>query len=432
MPRVQQDPSSTDRRRTDASARGSRASPASTERPWIELGDWPNSPQGRERAGESAKYWSERFRERGVGAAPSRPPGETETVAEYSIRWLEERERRKLSSVGTDRSRFKTHVEPVIGSLPIRKVTRSDVERLVEDLDSRVVANKLSWKTALNVWALVVKLFDDAHKAKALSLRVLDRNPAADVRGPDRGVRKAKVYLYPDEFLRFASSDRVPVSWRRLVTLAIYTGTRASELGALEWDDVDLLRGAIHVHRALTEEGEAKTTKTDAARRFPIEPHLLPLLDSCIARPAVGAVSSGYPTREPRELAPSLSRARGHRPNGVLRHRRDPEGDHAPRLARDELHVAPLRGDDPLKIKQRAGHDDFKTTEGYIREAENLEDNIGEPFPPCPPRCSRLWRRRRSPVEVWLVDRNELSRRIVETQPKYREIVVRRGGLEPP
>ena len=30
-----------------------------------------------------------------------------------------------------------------------------------------------------------------------------------------------------------------------------------------------------------------------------------------------------------------------------------------------------VRGDDPLKIKQRAGHASFSTTEGYIREAEN-------------------------------------------------------------
>ena len=43
-----------------------------------------------------------------------------------------------------------------------------------------------------------------------------------------------------------------------------------------------------------------------------------------------------------------------------------------------------VRGDDPLKIKQRAGHATFSTTEGYIREAENLRDGFGEVFPPLP------------------------------------------------
>ncbi|HEX4448959.1 MAG TPA: hypothetical protein VH044_19595 [Polyangiaceae bacterium] len=39
------------------------------------------------------------------------------------------------------------------------------------------------------------------------------------------------------------------------------------------------------------------------------------------------------------------------------------------------------RGDDPLRIMQRAGHQDFAATQIYIREAENL----GAVFPPCLP-----------------------------------------------
>jgi hypothetical protein len=37
-----------------------------------------------------------------------------------------------------------------------------------------------------------------------------------------------------------------------------------------------------------------------------------------------------------------------------------------------------VRGDDALKIKQRAGHTSFSTTEGYIREAENMRAGFGE------------------------------------------------------
>lgn len=43
-----------------------------------------------------------------------------------------------------------------------------------------------------------------------------------------------------------------------------------------------------------------------------------------------------------------------------------------------------VRGDDALKIKQRAGHASFSTTEGYIREAENLRQGFGDVFPPLP------------------------------------------------
>jgi len=43
-----------------------------------------------------------------------------------------------------------------------------------------------------------------------------------------------------------------------------------------------------------------------------------------------------------------------------------------------------VRGDDPLKIKQRAGHSTLSTTEGLIREAENLRDGFGTLFPALP------------------------------------------------
>ena len=43
-----------------------------------------------------------------------------------------------------------------------------------------------------------------------------------------------------------------------------------------------------------------------------------------------------------------------------------------------------VRGDDPLKIKHRAGHKQFSTTEGYIREAEAVRDGFGVPFPTLP------------------------------------------------
>src|SRR5579864_4228653 len=43
-----------------------------------------------------------------------------------------------------------------------------------------------------------------------------------------------------------------------------------------------------------------------------------------------------------------------------------------------------VRGDDPLKIKQRAGHAAFSTTEVYIREAEAVREGFGEVFPPLP------------------------------------------------
>ena len=43
-----------------------------------------------------------------------------------------------------------------------------------------------------------------------------------------------------------------------------------------------------------------------------------------------------------------------------------------------------MRGDEPLRIMQRAGHADFETTKIYLREAENLSAGFGTVFPRVP------------------------------------------------
>jgi hypothetical protein len=45
-----------------------------------------------------------------------------------------------------------------------------------------------------------------------------------------------------------------------------------------------------------------------------------------------------------------------------------------------------LAGVDGAKMQRRAGHDDIKTTIGYVKTAEDVSGSIGEPFPP-PPAC---------------------------------------------
>jgi integrase len=90
----------------------------------------------------------------------------------------------------------------------------------------------------------------DMVNAKKREFRVRDDNPCRDVRPTDRGPRKAKQYLYPSEFLRFVSCERVPLRWRRAVALAIYTYTRDAELRVLRWTDID--HGIVDITRRST------------------------------------------------------------------------------------------------------------------------------------------------------------------------------------
>jgi integrase len=370
-----------------------RVTSVDKSRPWIELGDWPNSQEGRARAKETAASWSERVRERGVGVVPQARRAARkvatsggETFGAYAERWLNDREARGVASVRSDRSRMKTHVTPEWRSRPMTSIQPRDVEALVERLDGKVRGRMLSWKTALNTWVLVTKLFDDACSSKVLSLRVLAVNPAVEVRGPDRGAFKAKTYLWPSEFMQFVECDEVPLWWRRTVALSVYLFTRAGELEALQWDDVDLEHAIAHIHQAVDRtKGGVKLTKTGVARRLPIEPNLLPLLRVMRAERGTRArvVSIGVEQNLARDLREQLRVARLERADLFASDAaRKPLGFHD--LRATGLTWMAVRGDDPLKIQQRAGHGDFRTTQGYIREAEAVRDGFGDVFPPLP------------------------------------------------
>ncbi len=311
----------------------------------------------------------------------------SETVAQWSERWLAVREEKGYTSVCDDRGRLSAHILPVLGSVFVREVTRAHVEDLVEKLDAKVRGGKCSWKTAWNVWGVVTKVFSDACRSKQRALRVRDDNPAKDVPAPDRGVRKVKAYLYPSEFSALVACEAVPLLWRQLFAVAVYLYARSGELRALQIEDLDFEHGTVHIHRSESQRRNiVKGTKTGVGRRFSIEPEIVPLLRVLVGDRSEGPVLEDMPSERnlSRALRLYLERA------GLKRRELFEGGDTRKNITFHDLRATGItwlavRGDEPLKIKSRAGHAGFGTTEGYIREAEHVTAGFGTVFSELPP-----------------------------------------------
>jgi integrase len=364
-----------------------------------------------------------------------------ETVDEYAGRWCEWRKGRGLACVDGDRARLACHVLPMIGAVSIADVSRDDLRRLVSALDTKASAGfyrtadgrrfSFSRKTAGNVWSIVRALFRDAASAKRVDLRVRDDNPADGVPGPDAGARKVKVYLWPSEFSALVACERVPLAWRRMFAITTYLYARAGEVNALRWEDVDLERGIVHVHASVDRTtGDRKTTKTGEARRLPIERELLPLLRTM--HEESGGVGAVAPVRATdRKLSRQLRRCL----TLAEISRADLFASDATRkqitfhdLRATGITWCAVRGDEPLKIKQRAGHRSFSTTEGYIREAENLREGFGEVFPPLPP--SLLDGGQRKPRRV-SASVSAFGSDLIAHAAKNKVVAVEAPGIEP-
>jgi integrase len=311
------------------------------------------------------------------------------TVTEWFGAWLDDRERRGLTSVSDDRGRWSKWIQPELGDLDMATVPPDELESFVEKIDKRVLAGDLSWKTAKNIWGLVTKAFDDAARSKTRALRVRKDNPAKDVRGPDQGTKKSKQYLYPSEFLALVNNESVSLRWRRLVALHIYSYARAGEVEALHVDDVDLEHGTFHVHRAIDrDKGTEKETKTNNPRRVPIEPNLMPLVKRLVAEAREQGRTHLVTMPEVHSLAPRLREYL--KLSGVGRAELYADSATCKRMTWHDLRATgatwmAIRGDEPQRIMARCGHENMATTMGYVREAESLNVPRDAVFPVLPP-----------------------------------------------
>ncbi len=383
----------------------------------MRLGTWPNSPQGRARAKEAAAAFTQRVRAEGIVGTPRRGPkaraaraDNASTAAQWWTKYFKLRDTLGLTSV---QGSYETHIAPVLDK-PWADVTTKDSEALRDALDEKAQSGLISAKTAFNIWSVWTTAAKAASgqwkKDKSRRLKVRDDNPCVGVAAPDRDDDKELQWLYPDELAQLLACEAVPVEARRTYALATYMYLRGGELKALSWEDVDVERGIISIRRSYDRKtGRIKQTKTGnkGIRRFAVESVLLPLLQTMHAE--AGGRGQLVEMREQKWWAADL---RKHLElAGVTRPELFETDDTRKRLRFHDLRGTGLtwmaiRGDEPLKIQQRAGHRTFEMTQKYIRTAEAVGEAIGDPFPPLP-ECliAEPFRPTNRPSELQVVER---------------------------
>lgn len=327
------------------------------------------------------------------GAARDVVPGASETANAWLERWTADRVARGIATARETPGRWHKWIAPTIGHLPIARIGREDVERVVDRLDEAVRAGTIRAKTAIHTWIIVKAAFRDAKDAKNRALRVRLDNPTDGVHRPDGGPQRSKPWLYPCELAALMRCRRVPLRWRRLFALTTYLYLRAGEVAALTIDDVDLTGGVVLVHRSAKHTRRAATggrgarsgpTKTKITHRVPIEPNVRPLLVTMIAEARTEERTRLVRMPPMRELSDQLRRYLGWA--GVDRAELFADDETRAPLTFHDLRATgitwrAIRGDDALKIQRAVGHTSLATTQRYIREAEVIGRDIGKPFP---------------------------------------------------
>ena len=335
--------------------------------------------------------------------AVQRTPGAVEidamiTCDAYASKVFDARETEGKRDVPHERALWRKWISPRIGTKPLALVTREKIEDIRDVLDTEVKAriahglhHGLAGKSAMNVWTMMRTVFGESFASRDRSMRIRKDDPTTGHKAPLRTLSRQKTFLYPNEVATFLACEAVPLEWRELTAVAIYTYLRPGELRALLWRDVDLDAGMIHITKAYDETScETRQPKTRAGMRdVPIEPALLPLLQKlsdaaddkdALVVPLLASTRDDVRARMFRE---HLERA------GISRDRLTEETSTTMginfRSCRDSgITWLALAGIPIVVVQRRAGHEKIETSAGYCKIAEDHRGKLGVPFAPLP------------------------------------------------
>jgi integrase len=199
---------------------------------------------------------------RGEKIAPSR-----KTVAEVAADWLSEQSNLRPGSRARYASALNRHIIPRLGRKRIASIEVDHIAALIRDVregrgpDGEAIKPLAPWSIR-GVLVPLSRIFAYAMRRGYVASNVVSQLE----RGERPGVgRRDQRVLDRDEIARLL--DAADPEYRPLLTCAVFSGLRLSELCGLVWQDVDFAAGELHVRYQLGRDGSRVEPKTPQARR---------------------------------------------------------------------------------------------------------------------------------------------------------------------
>jgi integrase len=222
---------------------------------------------------------------RGMWSPPSRAPARAQpknpTFHEFSSEWFEaKRTEIRPNTARSYKNDLTHHLLPFFEDHRLTDITIAEVDRYRQTMVRR---GELKARTINMHLALLAQILE-----VAVEYDYLARNPAAGRRRRLKAPRPRPVYLDTAEHLeamleaagKLDAENPRTRGRRAAITVLLFGGLRAEEVGALRWRDVDLANGRLHVHHS----------KTDAGTR---EVDLLPLVREQLTEHKAASAAAG-------------------------------------------------------------------------------------------------------------------------------------------
>ena len=248
------------------------------------------------------------------------------TVAKAAELWLESCEAAGLerATIAAYRQHADLHIAPILGTLRLSQLTVP----LVRGFEDRLRRDGRSPAMVRNARRSLGGILADAQERGLVAQNVVyslrKRRHSRRVEG--NGKLNAGVDIPTPAEMRAFVGKLSPAAGRFQVLLltAIFTGLRSSELRGLQWQDVNLKSGELHVRQRADRYGQIGRPKSEAGERtVPLPPMVIAALRERRLASPEGKLRPRLPQRPGRRRAPQLDRQVRLPPGaGRRRHRR--------------------------------------------------------------------------------------------------------------
>lgn len=151
--------------------------------------------------------------------------------------------------------RLNKHVLPLLRDVPMPAFTLAHAERVLSQPTLPAGSRRHVAQLITRICSLAV------YPLRAIAVSPIPRGWL-----PKPNPRKAFSFLYPDEEAQLLACRDVPLRLRLLFGFLVREGMRRGEAAALEWSDVDLVRGAVRLDENKTDDPRAWRLDPSVAR----------------------------------------------------------------------------------------------------------------------------------------------------------------------
>ena len=141
---------------------------------------------------------------------------------------------------------FLSHIIPIIGDIKLKDISTFMLDIMYQKIKKGKKGKELSNKSLIHYYNLISVMFRQAKKWK-----LVEFNPNEDATKP-KLTKKSRNY-YDEENVKklYKCLEQEPIKYRTIITLALDSGIRRSELCAIKWNDIDFKNNTLYIDNSL-------------------------------------------------------------------------------------------------------------------------------------------------------------------------------------